>query len=82
MFAEYDSIKCFALSLVTNGMSVKRMNLIRNPFELFRLLQIKQIRLALFLKLAVKVGERTKSLSSLFISCKMLRGEASVMQKR
>jgi len=41
MLAEYVSIKCFALSLVTNGMSVKHMSLIRNPFELPRLLQIK-----------------------------------------
>lgn len=83
MFTKYDNINCFALFLVTNDMSTRHTSIIRNySCELSCLLQIKQLKLALLLKQAMQVGKRATSLSSPFISCKILRGEDGISQKR
>lgn len=56
-------------------MSTRHMRLIRNY-------SCELSSLVLLLKQALQVGKRATFLSSPFISCKMLRGEDSISQKR
>lgn len=81
-WAEYGNLNRFALFIVKSDMSIRHTSLIRNhSCELSSLLQVKKLWLVCFLNKQCRWAKE-QHLSLPFISCKMLRGEDSISQKK